>query len=44
MREKEVSDFQPSGFDSPFWTLARQDAQVVGEEGNDLVLTEPCEF
>lgn len=36
MREREELDSQLSGFNSPFWTLAMQDAKAVGEEGGDL--------
>lgn len=36
VREREELDSQLSGFNSPFWTLAMQDAKAVGEEGGDL--------
>lgn len=34
--EGEELGSQLSGFNSPFWTLAMQDAKAVGEEGGDL--------
>lgn len=36
VREREESNSQLSGFDSPFLTLAGQEAKVVGEERDGL--------